>query len=166
MSLVLRQGGAADAPALSRIFRACILRGTKHAYSAEQRLAWAGSRPDPAAWRQRVQGIDIRILEKDGAAIGFAGMQDDCFDLLFVHPDHAGQGHARRLHDPLVAEARARGILRLTAHASHVSRPVFAHFGWQAGEEAEAERGGVLLGYTVMTLGLMGGSSARAGSGG
>nr|WP_226898207.1 GNAT family N-acetyltransferase [Mangrovicoccus algicola] len=117
---------------------------------------------------------DIRIIEDRGQAVAFAGLKDACFDLLFVHPDHGGRGHARRLHDRLVAEARAAGTRMLTAHASHVSRPVFAHLGWQAGAAAEAARGGVMLGFTVMTLrlelpvqgvqGRTGGSSARPGS--
>ncbi|WP_138469009.1 GNAT family N-acetyltransferase [Poseidonocella sp. HB161398] len=154
MTLSLRRGGAEDAPALARIFRACILRGTKGAYSAEQRLAWAGSRPDAESWAARVSDVDLWILEEDGAPVGFAGLQGDNFDLLFVHPDHAGRGHSRLLHEALVAEARARGLTGLVAHASHVSRPVFARYGWQLEEEAEAERGGVKLGYAVMRLAL------------
>nr|WP_256368243.1 GNAT family N-acetyltransferase [Mangrovicoccus sp. HB161399] len=130
------------------------MRGTKGAYSAEQRLAWAQSRRTPQEWRGRIGGLDLWILESGVGAIGFAALDGDCFDLLFVHPDHAGQGHSRQLHDAVVAEARNRGLAGLVTHASHVSRPVFARFGWTVESEGEAERGGVLLGYSVMRLDL------------
>ncbi|MDY0742984.1 GNAT family N-acetyltransferase [Paucibacter sp. R3-3] len=41
---------------------------------------------------------------------------------LFVHPDHAAQGHGRRLHDEMVGWLRGQGLTRLWLNTQRGSR--------------------------------------------
>jgi len=52
-------------------------------------------------------------------------------DMLYCHPDHAGQGLAGQLLAGVEAHARATGTTRLFTEASELARPVFARAGFR-----------------------------------
>lgn len=114
----------------------------------------AGAEPDPARWTARAMQVEMWLAERDGALVGFAGVADDLLDLLFVHPDHMGQGVGGRLHDQVVMRARSNGLSRLRTEASHVARPFFEARGWETIRENRVQRRGVWLGNTTLHLAI------------
>ena len=56
------------------------------------------------------------VAEVDGQIVGFAigNAQTGNIWALFVHPEHTGQGHGRRLFSTMVDWLRAQGLQRLS----------------------------------------------------
>lgn len=81
-------------------------------------------------------------------------MAGDLLDLLFVDPDHSGQGIAGAMLDHAEAAARAEGHPRLNSFASHMARPLLLRRGWQDLGPNRVQRRGQWLENTRMTLSL------------
>jgi RimJ/RimL family protein N-acetyltransferase len=64
------------------------------------------------------------VAEQDGAIVGFAIGNRVTGNIwaLFVHPDHEGRGHGRRLHDAMVDWLFASGLARLHLSTDPASR--------------------------------------------
>ena len=62
------------------------------------------------------------------AVVGWANLDGDEVDQLYVDPDAGGQGVARRLYETVEALARANGLDQLTAVASLRAEPAFHRF--------------------------------------
>jgi len=65
------------------------------------------------------------------AVVGWANLDGDEVDQLYVDPDAGGQGVARRLYETIEALARANGLDQLTAVASLRAEPAFHRFGFR-----------------------------------
>ncbi len=88
-------------------------------------------------------------VEVDGRIIGFAiactdsgGPNSGRIWALFVHPDHADQGHGARLHDAMVDHLWAQGLQRLWLNTMPGSRAetFYRLRGWlQSGRSADGE---------------------------
>jgi putative acetyltransferase len=88
----------------------------------------------------------------DGAAAGFASLKGaDAIDMLYVDPDHAGQGAGGALIDALTRLAAARGAKRLTVEASEVAKPLFERQGFRAERRNLVRVGDQWLPNTTMT---------------
>jgi GNAT superfamily N-acetyltransferase len=82
------------------------------------------------------------IIESDGEIIAFASaMHTGNVWALFVHPDHAGRGHGKALHNIMIAWCRSRGLSRLwlsTAPDTRAERFYIAQ-GWRRSGTMEGE---------------------------
>ena len=58
----LRPLMAEDADTVAAIFYDGVLHGTAPHYSEEERQAWAGPRPDPERWRDRMKTDELDPL--------------------------------------------------------------------------------------------------------
>ena len=67
----LRPLMAEDADTVAAIFYDGVLHGTAPHYSEEERQAWAGPRPDPERWRDRIGGAVGLMAEIDGEPVGY-----------------------------------------------------------------------------------------------
>src|ERR1700757_3351644 len=92
----------ADVPMLAAIFVAAIQEMTGDDYSEAQQEAWAAVVEDEAAFGEKLAGELTLIATLQNAPVGFASLKDnDCIDMLYVHPSVAGQGIATMLCDAL-----------------------------------------------------------------
>lgn len=70
------------------------------------------------------------VVAEDGGRVGFASLDGDVIGMLYVHPDHQGQGIARRLLRAVAEEARRRSIAILRVDASLNALDAYLHWGF------------------------------------
>lgn len=138
----LRLCTQADLPAVLDLFRTSVHTLCRGDYSPAQLSAWAPEDLDEAPWARRLRCQTFLLAEEDGALLGFASLEEDYLDLLYVHPRHAHRGIGTVLCDALERQCTGRCI---TVHASLTARPFFAHRGYRTVEPHQVERRGVVL---------------------
>jgi len=122
-----------DAPALAALTLAAITMIGLRAYTIEQVLCWAAHHPGAPRFIDGAAKGDLILvaMAEDGDPAAYALMErDGHLDMLYCHPDHAGQGLATALLAAAEDAARASGIVRLFADASELSRTVFERAGY------------------------------------
>lgn len=138
----LRLCTQADLPAVLDLFRTSVHTLCRSDYTPDQLSAWAPEDLDEAPWARRLQCQTFLLAEEDGALMGFASLEGDYLDLLYVHPRHARRGVGTVLCDALERQCTGR---RITVHASLTARPFFARRGYRTVEPHQVERRGVTL---------------------
>lgn len=163
MKAALRPFLPADAPVLAEIFRASIEELTGEDYSTAQQEAWAAAADDEADFAGRLEGALTVVATIDGGPVGFASLKGgDEVDMLYVHPEAAGQGVATMLYDALEKLAQARGATRLAVNASDTALPFFERRGFQAQRRNTVVRAGEWLANTTMEKRLAANEAGRA----
>ena len=150
MSVALRPFLASDGPALARLFRASVDVLAEDDYSEAQRVAWTAAADDLAPFIERLSKALTLVASLDGAIAGFASLMGDKIDMLYVHPDHAGQGVATALIDALEKLSAARMLAALTTDASDTARDFFAARGFVAMQRNSVLLHGEWLANTTM----------------
>ncbi len=141
----LRPAAPDDVPILAALFARSVETLAAGRYDAAARRAWAAFAQE-ATFSDFVLGPETLVAVCDGAVAGFAGLTaGGHIESLYVAPEAAGRGVARRLLEALLARARVAGHERVTTDASAVARPVFERAGFRAVFEERVERGGVML---------------------
>lgn len=131
MTVALRPYLPADAATLADIFQASIAELTGDDYSEAQQAAWAERADDVAAFGARLAQHLTLIATLDGEPVGFASLKgNDHIEMLYVHPQAAGQGVATALCDALEKLGRARGATRISVDASDTAEPFFRSRGF------------------------------------
>jgi putative acetyltransferase len=152
-----------DAPVLADIFRASIEELTGDDYGPAQQEAWAAAGDDAAEFGRRLAGSLTLVATIGGEPVGFAALKGtEEIEMLYVHPEAAGQGVASALYDALEKLARARGAKRLTTEASDTALPFFERRGFRAERRNTAVRGGEWLGTTTMEKRLAANEAGKA----
>jgi len=148
----LRPFLAEDASTLAQIFQASIAELTGDDYSEAQQEAWAAVADDLAGFAKRLGGQLTLVATADGEPAGFASLEGkDKIDMLYVHPDAAGQGAAATLADALEKLAAARGAEKLTVDASDTARGFFEKRGYVAQSRNSISIGDERLANTTLT---------------
>lgn len=120
-------------------------------YDASQREAWAPRAIDMERWGTRLDGLRTVVATRGERVVGYVAWREDGYlDLLYVHPDVARAGLGSRLVAVVEDDVAGRGIERVWARASDVSRPLFAKLGYEAGRVEEIDVRGETLRSTVM----------------
>ena len=148
----------ADTPVLAAIFVAAIQELTGDDYDETQQEAWASVADDEAGFGKKLAGELTLIASLKNAAVGFASLKGkDHIDMLFVHPNAAGQGVASALLDALEKLAGARGAKSLTVDASDNAQEFFRKRGYVAQQRNSVTINGEWLANTTMQKTLGGG---------
>ncbi|MCS0504366.1 GNAT family N-acetyltransferase [Ancylobacter mangrovi] len=141
---------------LSEIAREAILGLTGEDYDEDQQEAWAEAAGDEAALARRLADHLTLVATREGEPVGFIALADNrLIDMLFVHPEAAGQGVGALLYDAVEKLAGARGAKVLAVDASDTALGFFQKRGFVPKSRNTVPRGGVWLGNTTMekTLG-------------
>ena len=153
----LRPFLAEDASTVAQIFQAAIAELTSDDYSEAQQEAWASVADDVADFAAKLGGQLTLVATLDGEPVGFASLAGkDKIDMLYVHPDAAGQGAGATLADALEKLAGARGAEKLTVDASDTARGFFEHRGYAAQSRNSISIGDEWLANTTLTKQLKG----------
>lgn len=121
----------ADAMALRDLFAQSIEELTAEDYDEDQRLAWIATAEDAEAFAKRLGGMLTLVVQLDGIYLGFTSLKDNkTIDMLYVHPDYAGEGIGTALVDALEKIAAARGTETLTTDASDAAVTFFERLGY------------------------------------
>ena len=155
MKASLRPYLPADAPLLAAIFQESIEVLAEDDYSPDQRAAWAAAADDVATFAKRLAGGLTIVVLADGGPVGFASLAGaDKLDLLYVHPDYAGQGLGGMLADALEKLAGARGAVQMTSDVSDNAVPFFEKRGYVAQMRSTLTVGDEWLASTTMRKAL------------
>ena len=131
MKATLRPYLPADAPLLAMIYQESIEALAEDDYDPDQRAAWASAADDGPKFTKRLAGALTIVVLADGGPVGFASLAGaDKLDLLYVHPDYAGQGLGGMLADALEKLAGARGAAQMTSDVSDNAVPFFEKRGY------------------------------------
>jgi putative acetyltransferase len=150
MSVALRPFLPSDGAHLARLFQESVEVLTEDDYSESQRVAWSSAADDLPAFVARLAGALTLVASIEGAVAGFASLQADKIDMLYVHPEYAGQGVATSLVDALEKLARARNVAAVTADVSDTARDFFANRGYVAQQRNSVSLQGEWLANTTM----------------
>lgn len=119
-------------------------------YTHPQLDAWANGRLDQAAWDASLRAHTTFVAKLCGRIVGFADLDGDYFDRLYVHKDYQRMGIATALADRLEQTAVHDGKTSICTHASITARPFFERRGYRVLREQQVERFGQLLTNFVM----------------
>ena len=141
----------ADTMPLRELFAQSIEELTADDYDEDQRVAWAATAADAEAFAARLGGMVTLIVQVDGEYAGFASLKDNTvFDMLYIHPYHAGQGVGTALADAIERLAQARGAKEITVEASDTAAPFFEARGYEATQRSMIPRDDLWLPNTTM----------------
>ncbi len=141
----------ADAMALRDLFAQSIDELTVDDYDEDQRIAWASSAEDADEFRARLAAALTLVVQLDGEYLGFGSLKDNkTIDMLYVHPEYAGEGVGTALADALEKIAGARGAEALTVDASDTAVPFFERRGYIAAQRNSVPRDDQWLSNTTM----------------
>ncbi len=155
VAVSLRPMLPADAPALAAIFRASIEALAGEDYSPAQQEAWMSVADDEEAFAARLAGDLTLVAIVNREPVGFASLRDNAhIEMLYVRPDHAGQGVAKALCEAQEMLAAARGTTALTVDASDNALGFFAHRGYASTRRNTVELNGEWLANTSMQKAL------------
>lgn len=152
--VILSEYRPGEAAALVRLFYGTVHSVCLGDYTQEQVDAWADGKADPAVWEQAFLQRQTLVARVDGEIAGFADLDGDYLDRLYVHRDYQRRGVAAALAQALEQRAAEKGFERITAHVSITARPFFEKRGWKVVREQQVERSGVFLTNFVMEKAL------------
>jgi putative acetyltransferase len=159
----LRPFLASDTPVVAAIFVAAIQELTSDDYSEAQQEAWAAVADDEVEFGRKLAGELTLIATLQNSPVGFAALKGaDHIDMLYVHPNVAGQGVGTSLCDALEKLATARGTKGLSVDASDNAVDFFRKRGYVAKQRNSVTVNGEWLANTTMHKTLSNGTAAGA----
>lgn len=136
----IRSYAAADLAAIIELFNGSVRHVAVRDYSPAQIEAWAPTVVNLSDWSERMERKPTFVAERGSEIVGFSDLEPGGhIDMMFVHPDHQGQGVARRLLNHVVERAIALGLNSLTTDASITARPFFERNGFKVVQAQEIE---------------------------
>lgn len=152
MTIALRPMLPDDAPLLADIFREAVLGIGIEDYDEGQCEAWASQADDEAAFAARLGGMLTLVASRGGEVAGFAALEKNAtIAMLYVSPEHAGEGVATALVDALEKLAAARGTETIEANASDTALPLFQKRGYEPRQRSTTIVAGQWLANTHLT---------------
>ena len=143
-----------DAPALAEILQASVEELTGEDYSQGQQEAWMAMAEDESFARRLNESLTL-IATVEGSPAGFIALKDnELIEMLYVHPEAAGQGLGTMLYDAVERLAGARGATRLVAEVSDNAQPFFQKHGFTPQRRNTKPLGDEWLGTTTMEKSL------------
>ena len=136
--VVLRPYRSEDIEAIIDLFIDAVMHVKE--YDEKQRTAWAGDREEKKGWDASFLEHKTLVAEMDGEIVGFADMDGDYLDRLYVAFDKQGKGIATALVDEL-----EKGHDAVTVHASYTALPFFEKRGYVVEKKQTVVRHGVEL---------------------
>ena len=139
-----------DVPVLAEILQASVEELTGEDYSQGQQEAWMAMAEDES-FAGRLAGSLTLVATVGGAPAGFIALKDnELIEMLYVHPEAAGQGLGTMLYDAAEKLAGARGAARLLAEVSDNALPFFQKHGFTPQRRNTKPLGDAWLGTTTM----------------
>jgi putative acetyltransferase len=156
----LRPFLAADTPILAAIFVAAIEELTGDDYNEAQQQAWVSAVDDEEQFGKRLASELTLVATLQNSPVGFAALKGaDHIDMLYVHPDAAGQGVASMLCEALEKLAGGRGAKSLNVDASDNAEGFFLKRGYVGKQRNTVTLNGEWLANTTMQKTLVSAAS-------
>ena len=130
ISPVIRRALSADAEAVHGVIERAIRVSAASVYPDGAVEAWACGRTVVAV-RRMIEDTEGFVATVDRAIVGWANLDGDEVDQLYVDPDAGGQGVARRLYEAVERLAWNNGLVELRTVASLRAEVAFRRFGFR-----------------------------------
>ena len=149
MQIEIRKFTDEDVDVIIDIFQQSVRRTASKDYDPGQIAAW--SQVDTDRWRTRQSNRPTWIALVKGVPAGFTDLESDGhLDMMFVHPDFAGQGVATSLLRQVEQHAKKLSLSRIFTEASITAKPFFEKNGFTVIAEQVVEiRGAKLRNYRM-----------------
>ena len=120
-----------DAEGTREVFFAAVRVGAADHYTEAQLIDWAPEAKMPDDWGPWLNEHFTIVAKDGGRIVGFFMLEASGYlNMAFVLPEYRRTGLAQRLHDAILAEARARAMPQLTVWASRLFHRFLHRQGW------------------------------------
>ena len=150
-NLIIRSATHADVPNIQSLFKETIENVNIQDYSDEQVAIWASRGSDSDKWKNRIDQQTFLIAEYDASVVGFASLETNYIDLLYVHKNHQGKGIAYALYKFLEEIWEDSGYKVLETDASKTAVPFFERQGFKVEKANHLVLGSVEITNYAMT---------------
>ncbi|WP_182113311.1 MULTISPECIES: GNAT family N-acetyltransferase [unclassified Actinotalea] len=125
----VRRATTDDVPAILLVRERAIRVSAAEVYDAATVDAWASGGSSERLRHLVAQALGV-VATVDGEVVGWACLEGEEVQQLYVHPEHGGRGVARAMYEALERAAVDSGTVRLRTTASLRSAPAFDRFGF------------------------------------
>lgn len=144
--LQIRVAEEADLPDMQALFTGTIRSVNQKDYTPEQIRVWTSTAEDMIRWRDKFILNQYCICALSGDQIvGFASLEHDYLDLLYVHKDFQRLGIAKMLLHAILQEAIKNKNAVIYTEASITALPFFEHQGFELIKKNKKELKGIEL---------------------
>ena len=151
----IRQAKHQDAQSMFIVHQAAVYELCARSYSPAHMEHWFEGRT-PDIYSPAIGDGQVWVAELNGSVVGFVGATRGEVTLLFVLPQHTGQGIGSALFKHGMAMAEGNSPDPVTVIATKNSESFYAAHGFVAVEEQWFEREGKSLRYPVVKMLLQG----------
>lgn len=141
----IRQAKTGDLPEIVALFENTIFTVCAKDYSPEQQTAWAAGAQNTGRWQKKLETQYFLVARAEETIVGFASLEDNYIDFLFVHKDFQGRGIAKQLFEALLQKAIETNVEILTSNVSLTARPFFEKMGFVVIQKQDNPTRGVNL---------------------
>ena len=149
----IRRATEADLSEIHRVFRESIAAVPTNHYTNEQKRVWAKSTEDKARWLGKIRSQYFIVAEQGSHLIGFASLEVNYVDFMYVHPIAQRHGVEQNLLQHIEEIARSNGIIGLESDVSKAARLFFEKNGFVVQHENQFDRFGVNMSNFSMKKG-------------
>ncbi|WP_163323735.1 GNAT family N-acetyltransferase [Draconibacterium mangrovi] len=114
-------------------------------YSPEQRAVWTEGAQHPERLEKKLETQYFLVARIEEKLAGFASLENNYIDYLFVHKDFQGLGIAKQLYAALLRKAIETNVETLTTNVSLTTRPFFETMGFEVIRKQDNPTRGVNL---------------------
>lgn len=148
--LQLRAFRQEDTDAILRLFTDTVRTICRKDYTPAQTNAWANAANDRERWKRTLSEHKTLVATLGARLVGFADLDGNYLDRLYVHRDFQGRGIGTALLRELETFAKRQQIQALETHSSRTAKPFFMHHGFALVQAQNVARGGETLENFVM----------------
>jgi putative acetyltransferase len=151
--IILRIATPADLPEMQNLFSETVRTICIEDYSPEQIRLWASGSENKPRWEDKLKNQYSVVAEFEKKIVGFASLEHNYIDFLYVHKDFQRRGIAQVLFNNLRSKAEQKGEKRLTSHVSKTAKSFFEKNGFRVLAENIVRLKGVeLINYEMELL--------------
>ncbi|WP_167614095.1 GNAT family N-acetyltransferase [Maribellus sediminis] len=129
-TITISAASAMDVEAILALFVDTINTVCAKDYTPEQRAVWTAGAQNTERWLKKLEQHYFIVARLEETLVGFASLENNYIDFLFVHKDFQNRGIARNLYKGLLQKAFETNVETLTSDVSLTARPFFEKMGF------------------------------------
>ena len=125
MKFLIRTAAPADLEAILMLFTQTIENSCSKDYTPDQIKVWTDSQYNRTSWAEKIRNQYFIVAEANQRIIGFASLEHDYLDFMYVHHEFMKKGIASQLLKTLENEAQKNKVLLIKSDVSITAKPFF-----------------------------------------
>ncbi|WP_099204880.1 GNAT family N-acetyltransferase [Scatolibacter rhodanostii] len=150
----LRQYKAEDDAEMVKLFQETVHSVNAKDYTKEQQDVWAPKEIELKTWCKAFKESYTVIAESEGKMVGFANLDGNYFDRLFVHKDFQRLGIGAMLAEDIESQAVKKELTYIDVQASITAKPFFERCGYKVIKKQRFKRNNIFMENFVMKKSL------------